>query len=152
MKVLGFGLSVFIVFVSIAAGSFSAQDNADSSETKIIALEKAWNQAYKYRDGKALGAILHNSVILVSDDGSLQPRGVFLASVDAARSSDGQQAEPESISVQVFGDVAIATGIFRKKGIENGKLYVRRIRFVDTWVNWKGSWECIAASATPILH
>ena len=128
-----------------------AQDNG-SVESKIIAMEKAWNQAYKFRDKKALGEILHDSIVLVNDDGSLQSKGIFLASVDAAKPSDQQQAEPESIAVHVFGDVAIATGVFHEKGVENGKAYVRRNRFVDTWVNRNGAWVCVAASAIPMLH
>ncbi len=126
-----------------------AQDNG-SVESKIIAIEKAWNQAYKLRDKKALGEILHDSIVLVNDDGSLQSKSTFLASIDAAKPSDQQQAEPESISVHVFGDVAIATGVFREKGVENGKAYVRRNRFVDTWVGKNGTWVCVAASATPV--
>jgi ketosteroid isomerase-like protein len=128
-----------------------AQDNG-SVESRIIAMEKAWNQAYKFRDKKALGEILHDSIVLVNDDGSLQSKGIFLTSVDAAKPSDQQQAEPESISVHVFGDVAIATGVFREKGVENGKAYLRRNRFVDTWVNRNGAWVCVAASAIPMLH
>jgi ketosteroid isomerase-like protein len=133
------------------AAPVAAQDNG-SVASKIIAMEKAWNQAYKFRDKKALGGILHDSLVLVNDDGSLQAKGVFLTSVDTAKPSDQQQAEPESISVHVFDNVAIATGVFREKGIENGKPYVRHNRFVDTWVNSNGSWVCVAASATPILH
>ena len=132
--------------------SLAAQEQAASIESKIIAMEKAWNQAYKFRDKKALGEILNDSVVLVNDDGSMQSKTLFLASVDAARPSDEQQAEPESISVHVFGDVAIATGIFREKGIENGKSYAKRNRFVDTWINRNGSWMCAAAVATPMLH
>src|SRR6202142_2920882 len=135
MKVL-----CFCALVGVLAVPPFAQENNSSTESKIIAIEKAWNQAYKLRDKKALGEILHDSMVLVNDDGSLQSKGVFLASVDAAKPSDQQQAEPESISVHVFGDVAIATGIFREKGVENGKTYLRRNRFVDTWVNHNGSW------------
>jgi ketosteroid isomerase-like protein len=142
----------FCALVSIMTLSLAAQGQAPSIESKIIAMEKAWNQAYKFRDKKALGEILHDSMVLVNDDGSLQSKALFLASIDAARPSDEQQAEPESISVRVFGDVAIATGIFREKGFENGKPYVKRNRFVDTWINWNGSWMCAAASATPMLH
>ncbi|HXM12071.1 MAG TPA: nuclear transport factor 2 family protein [Terriglobales bacterium] len=141
-----------IVFLVCAlAAPVVAQDNS-SVESRIIAMEKAWNQAYKFRDKKALGEILHDSVVLVNYDGSLQSKGVFLASVDAAKATDQQQAEPESISVHVFGDVAIATGVFREKGIENGKAFVRHNRFVDTWVNSNGSWVCVAASAIPVTH
>jgi len=123
-----------------------------SVESKIIAMEKAWNQAFKFRDKKALGEILHNSAVLVNDDGSLASKTDFLAAVEGAPHSDDQQAEPESISVHVFGEVAIATGVFKEKGVENGKPYVRRNRFVDTWLNKNGNWVCVAASATPVLH
>jgi ketosteroid isomerase-like protein len=143
-------LSVVFLVCAVAA-PVVAQDNG-SVESKIIAMEKAWNQAYKFRDKKALGEILHDSMVIVNDDGSLQSKGVFLESVDTAKPSDQQQADPESISVHVFGDVAIATGIFREKGVENGKAYVRRNRFVDTWVNRNGAWVCVAASAIPVLH
>jgi ketosteroid isomerase-like protein len=128
-----------------------AQDSG-SVESKIIAMEKAWNQAYKFRDKKALGEILNDSIVLVNNDGSLATKNMFLASVDTAKPSDQQQAEPESIAVHVFGNVAIATGIFREKGVENGKAYLRRNRFVDTWVNTNGSWVCVAASATSVQH
>jgi ketosteroid isomerase-like protein len=140
------------ILAAVMPAPLMAQDHNDAAESKIIALEKAWNQAYKFRDRKALGEILHESIILVNDDGSVLTKASFLASVDSAPSSDEQQAEPESISVHVSGDVAIATGTFRLKGVEKGKPYVRRNRFVDTWVSKGGSWVCISGSATPILH
>jgi ketosteroid isomerase-like protein len=140
------------VLLVIATIPLAAQEQTVSIESKIVAMEKAWNQAYKFRDKKALGEILQDSVVLVNDDGSMQTKALFLATMGAAKPSDEQQAEPESISVRVFGDVAIATGIFREKGIENGKPYAKRNRFVDTWINRNGSWTCASASATPTLH
>lgn len=138
--------------ICVLVASLIGQDQASSAESRIIAMEKAWNQAFKFRDKKALDEILHESVIVVNDDGSLQSKAFFLAGMGAAGPSEEEQAEPESIFVRVFGDAAVATGIFREKGIENGKPYARRNRFVDTWVNRGGSWVCVAASATPVLH
>jgi hypothetical protein len=37
-------------------------------------------------------------------------------------------------------------------GDEGGKSYVRRERFVDTWIYKDGRWTCVATDATPILH
>jgi ketosteroid isomerase-like protein len=139
------------LFIGIMAGSLLAQE-AGSVQSKIIAMEKAWNQAFKFRDKKALGEILHDSMVIVNDDGSLETKAGFLAGVEAAKQSDDQQAEPESIAVHVFGDVAVATGVFKEKGVENGKPYTRRNRFVDTWVDKNGNWVCVAASATPVTH
>lgn len=143
--------SAILLLTGLLAGSLLAQESG-SVQSKIIAMEKAWNQAFKFRDKKALGEILHDSIVLVNEDGSLETKTGFLAGVEAAKQSDDQQAEPESIAVHVFGDVAIATGIFKEKGVENGKAYTRRNRFVDTWVSKNGNWVCVAASATPVTH
>jgi ketosteroid isomerase-like protein len=66
--------------------------------------------------------------------------------------SQEQQVAPESMSVHVFGNTAIATGVFRAKGMEGKKSYVRRERFIDTWIYKDGHWVCVATDATPIRH
>ena len=45
-----------------------------------------------------------------------------------------------------------STGVFRAKGVEAGKPYVRRERFVDTWIYKGGNWVCVATNATPVLR
>jgi ketosteroid isomerase-like protein len=149
-------LCVLMVLLSATALSALAQNASDAAtKSKIVAMEQAWNQAYKSADAKGLDAILDNAVVLVNDDGSVQTKAEFLASVKSARPQAGsqeQQIVPESISVRVFGSTAIATGVFRAKGVEGGKSYVRRERFVDTWVEIDGRWICVATNATPILH
>ena len=149
MKLTGLVMACLLTVSRLAVG----QDESPSDvQSRIVALEKAWNQAYKLRDVKAIDALLDDGMVLVNDDGSLQSKGVFLASVRESKASDEQQVTPESISVHIFGGVAIATGVFREKGVEGGKLFVRRNRFVDMWVNKSGSWVCVSASATPVLH
>ncbi len=100
---------------------------------------------------KALDTLLDNAIVLVNDDGSVQSKKEFLASVRATNSQE-QQVAPESMSVRVFGSTAIATGVMRVKGVEGGKPYVRREQFVDTWVNKGGRWVCVATDATPVVH
>jgi ketosteroid isomerase-like protein len=129
-----------------------AQDDADRVvQSKIIALEKAWNQAYKLGDKRALDRILDDQIVLINDDGTAQTKGEFLASIKKSNSQE-QQVAPESMSVHVFGNTAISTGVFRAKGVEAGKSYVRRERFVDTWIYKGGNWVCVATNATPVLR
>jgi ketosteroid isomerase-like protein len=91
----------------------SAQNDANSGvQSKIIALEKAWNQAYKLGDTRALEGILDDRIVLINDDGSIQTKAEFLASLQPAKSQE-QQVAPESMNVRVFGNTAIATGVFR---------------------------------------
>ena len=145
-------LAALLVLLCTAALLIHAQDDSDHGvESKIIALEKAWNQAYKAGDRRALDTILDNDIVLINDDGTVQSKAEFLASVTASNSQE-QQVAPESMSVHMFGNAAIATGVFRAKGVENGKPYVRRERFVDTWVFKGGKWTCVATNATPVLH
>jgi ketosteroid isomerase-like protein len=145
-----------LLLLGVTASLVPAQnDVASDVPSKIIALEKAWNQAYKLGDRKALDGILDDEIVLINDDGSVQTKSEFLASLKKTNSgpnSQEQQVAPESISVHVFGNTAVATGVFRAKGVEGGKPYVRRERFVDTWLFRNGKWVCVATNATPVLH
>jgi ketosteroid isomerase-like protein len=129
----------------------AAQEGDAGIQGKITALEKLWNQAYKSGDTKALDTILDDSIVLINDDGSIQSKKEFLASVKASNAQE-QQVAPEMLKVNVHGNVAIASGVLRVKGVEGGKAYTRRERFVDTWLHKGESWVCIATDATPIVH
>jgi ketosteroid isomerase-like protein len=138
--------------VCALAPSAGAQDTSSAAvEGKIIALEKLWNQAYKSGDTKALASILDDSIVLINDDGSVQSKKEFLPTVKASNAQE-QQVAPEFLKVYVHGDVAVATGVLRVKGVEDGKSYTRRERFVDTWLRKGDNWVCIATNATPITH
>jgi ketosteroid isomerase-like protein len=142
---------VLILLLCSASPILSAQDDSGAVQSKIVALEKAWNQAYKHADRRALDRILDDRIVLVNDDGSVQTKAEFLASVTKSNAQQ-QQVSPESMSVQVFGNTAISVGVFQAKGIGRGNSYVRRERFVDTWVFKGGNWVCVATDATPVLH
>jgi ketosteroid isomerase-like protein len=152
MKLAG----VLLTFACAMALSASGQtDTEAATKSRIVALEQLWNQAYKAGDMKALDSLLDNAIVLVNDDGSVQTKAEFLASVKeslAQPSSQQQQVEPEAFVVHVYGTTAIATGVMKVKGVEAGKAYTRRERFVDTWVNKSGTWVCVGTDATPVLH
>jgi ketosteroid isomerase-like protein len=137
------------LLISETAVPASAQNQESAARDHVLALEKAWNQAYKAGDTKALSSILDNSLVLVEDDGSLKTKSEFLASVKSS-SGNQEQVAPESLSVRVFGNTAIAIGVIVVK--EAGKSVSHRERFIDTWINKEGKWVCIATNATPILH
>jgi ketosteroid isomerase-like protein len=140
-----------LLLVLVGTAALYGQDDLASTQTRIIALEKIWNQAYKAADVKSLGALLDESVILINDDGSLMSKAAFLKTVTKTNTQE-QQIEPDSMSVRVFGTTAVATGVFRAQGTENGKPYIRRERFVDTWVFRAGRWACVATDAVPVTR
>ena len=129
----------------------AAQNGADEGAvTKVLALEHAWNQAEQRKDAKAMDALFDNALVYVDYDGSFQTKAEFLARVKSS-TSQPQQETTESMTAHMFGGTVIVTGIYVTKGVEKGKPYVRRGRFVDTWTLRNGSWLCVASQATPIL-
>ena len=140
-----------LALICAPAAPVSAQDQDAAARDQVLALEKAWNQAYKAGDVKALSSILDNSLVLVEDDGSLKTKAEFLASVKSS-SANQEQVAPESLSVRVFGNTAIAIGVIAVKETKGGKSVTHRERFIDTWINRDGKWVCIATNATPMLH
>ena len=145
-------ISTLILGLCIALALVAGDEDREAGvKSKIIALEKAWNQAYKLGDTKSLDALLDDHMVLINDDGSTQSKELFLASVKRSTSRE-EQVSPESMSVHVYGTTAIATGVFRAKGLDKGKPYTRRERFIDTWILKGGQWVCVGTNATPILH
>jgi ketosteroid isomerase-like protein len=143
-----------LIFVFVVAAWASAQTEAEASaKSKVATLEQLWNQAYKTGDTAALSSILGDAIVLVNDDGSIQTRAEFLNSVKSSvsqPSAQQQQVAPESLNVHLFRNVAVATGVMRAKGVEHGKSYSRRERFVDTWLKKGANWVCVGTDATPI--
>jgi hypothetical protein len=84
-------------------------------------------------------------------DGSLMDKAKFMASVKAP-SLHPEQIVNESMTAYMYGGSAVVTGIYREKGVRNGKPYSRRGRFTDTWVNQSGTWVCASSQSTLISN
>jgi ketosteroid isomerase-like protein len=140
---------IAILLLCAVVFATARQNNASDEGGRVLALEKAWNLALEQKDTKALEMLLHPTMVLVYTDGSVQNKSEFLASI---KSPDYQpsQATTDQTSVRVYGDAAIVVGIFRVKGTEKGKPYVRRERFVDTWIRTNGAWQCVSTAAATI--
>jgi ketosteroid isomerase-like protein len=141
---------IFFATLLIAAAIATAGQGKISDEGgRVLALEKAWNLALESKDSKALDMLLANTFIAIDIDGSIETKNEFLASI-AAPSYQPSQAVTEQANVQVYGNAAVVVGIFRIKGTENGKPYVHRERFSDTWIKQNQTWQCVASQSTLI--
>jgi len=45
-----------------------------------------------------------------------------------------------------YTDNRVAVGVFSAKAAATASLYVRRERFVDTWILKNGNWVCVATT------
>lgn len=124
---------------------------ADAEQTKILALENAWNRAEEHKDVNALQNLLDPTLVYIDYDGSIMNKAQFIASVQAP-ALHPEQIVNESMSAHVYGDTAVVTGVYHEKGEKSGKPYLRRGRFTDTWVYHGGLWVCVASQSTLIMH
>ena len=139
-------LVTLLACMGTSAGYQPADADADAA-AKLIAMEHLWAQSYVNKDPKALERILDDDFVNVETDGKIQTKGEILAEVKIAGAS---QFLTESMVVHLHGDTAIVTGIFLIKGVERGKPYAERDRFVDTWFRKKGQWVSMAGLVTRV--
>jgi ketosteroid isomerase-like protein len=121
-----------------APGVWAQGDASSGAESKIIAMEHMWAQAYVSKDPRALASILDDGFICVASDGRVLNKAQVLE--DVKTTSSAVQILTEAMVVHLHGDTAIVTGTFRTKGMKRGKPYERRERFVDTWIYRDGQW------------
>jgi ketosteroid isomerase-like protein len=135
------------LLASVGTSAGYAQDADSDVEAKILATEHMWGQAYVSKDPKALERILDDAFVNVDSDGILQSKAEVVAEV---RTSTVVQFLTESMVVHLHGNTALVTGIFQLKGVDRGKPYAQRERFVDTWFHKNGQWVSIAGLVTRI--
>ena len=137
-------LGVLLVCAGTLAGHAQANSDADT-QSKIIAMERVWAEAFRTKDPSALARILDDGFVCVSSDGRMFNKAEILADV---KTSDSLQLSMDSMVVRLHGGTAIITGIFRTTGLEHGKPFARRERFVDTWLYRKQQWVSISSLVT----
>ena len=125
------------------------QPESSGESGQVLALETAWNHALEVKDIKALDMLLADSLVALESDGTLSTKAQYLAGIKAP-DFQPSQAVNEKNDVTLYGDTAVAVGIFRIKEVEKGKATVHRERTVDTWVKKNGTWKCVAAVAVTI--
>lgn len=148
---MGSVLFVFLLLWGTPQPAARVQTHPDADQTKILALENAWNQAEEHKDVKALEALLDSTLVYIDYDGSIMDKAQFIASVKAP-ALHPEQIVNESMTAHVYDDSAVVTGVYREKGVNNGKPYLRRGRFTDAWVCQAGTWVCLASQSTLISH
>jgi hypothetical protein len=108
-----------IVIASIAAAALAlaAQDSAPTAadQSKILALEHAWNVAETNKDTKALDLLIDNTLVYVDYDGTYMGKADFLSSAKAP-SLQPAGIVNESTTVHMYSNAAVVTGVDREKG------------------------------------
>jgi ketosteroid isomerase-like protein len=118
---------------------------AESDAATVKGIEEKWATAASKNDDAGVASLLADSVTSIGSDGIMRNRSEMLA---AMKGRKYESAVEDDIKVQVFGDAAVATGIWRAKGTDNGKPFSEVERFTDTYIKMGGQWKCVASHSS----
>ena len=131
--------------LAVAVGSLGlAAQQADPRETKLIVLERMWNEAQVNRDSAALDALVSSRFVNTEWDGDVSDKQRFLADIRDPQFKP-KLANIQDIKMNFFGDTAVITGTYHTQGTFQGKPYDHVGRFTDTWIFDTGKWQCVAS-------
>jgi ketosteroid isomerase-like protein len=143
--------SICLLGALLLMSSAWSQDmqNTGGTEKAVAALENQWLQSQKTNSVDLLVPLLADQFVDTGSDGKVADKAQTLAT---AKTTKWTSAEYEKLKVTVFGDVAIATGVFSGKGTDgSGKALDEHERWTDTWVKMsEGKWQCVASPGSNI--
>ena len=137
--------SIWIVVVLGLLAGYALASPDDAAVVK--GMEEKWAAAASKNDANAVGAMLADGVTSIGSDGTMRNKAEMLA---AMKDRKYESAVAEDLKVNVYGDTAVATGIWRAKGTEQGKPFEEVERFTDTYVKSGGQWKCVASHSSPM--
>jgi hypothetical protein len=146
MKIIGLlGLALsWATLLPVSAQEAGSGDVAAAIRT----LEQAWYEAQARNDNGTLDLIFDDDLVYI-EYGKLITRGDYLMRVRSTK-DQAPHIAMEASTVRTYGSAAIVVGSYRETGMIHGKAWLKRWRYVDTWVYKKGRWMLVAAAASPV--
>jgi uncharacterized protein (TIGR02246 family) len=134
---------------SLGITTRSQAQTTGGTEKAVAALEQQWLQSQKTNNPDLVAPLLADKFVSTGSDGKIQTKAESLAT---AKATKYEGAAYEDVKVTVFGDSAIATGVFKAKGTDpSGKPLDVNERWTDTWVKMpNGKWQCVASHQSQI--
>lgn len=117
--------------------------------TELIATELRWAKAHRELNLDTIVEILSDEYRHIQADGSVIGKDQLLKSY---RSGERfwQIAESSEHEVQIIGEVAILTGLWRGKGVNAGKDFDYTARFLAVFVLEGRRWKLLSDVSVPL--
>jgi len=146
MKITFAGCVLLTIF-SLSAPS--RPSDSSIHESKLLALENAWNQAQLHHDSKALDSLVSDTFVYTDYDGTVMNKAQFLADLRDP-TYRATLITNEGMKVFSYQDMAVVIGRYHTKGSYKRKPFEHYGRFTDTWVYQDTMWRCVASHTSLI--
>ena len=139
----------FCVLILSGLLTATGQETVSAEESKLIALENAWNQAQLHHDVNALQSLVDENFVYTDTDGTVMNKAQFLDDIKDPAYKMTLVAN-DQVKVHNYKNVAVVFGRYHAKGSYRGKIFDHWGRFTDTWVFHNSTWVCVASHTNRI--
>jgi hypothetical protein len=141
---------VTVAPVALGTGPAVAQrSGSDSAAASVRAAETARRQALLAADTVALSRMLGEEFIEISRRGTVRTRAENLQEI-ASRDLTLTTVSYDSLTVRVYGDIALLMGIADNVGTYRGFAFTGKICYTRVFVRRDGRWQAVAMQQTAV--
>ena len=141
------GRRLAVLFLLVPSLPLFAQ--AGSAEDSVRAVELARGDALLHADTVALSRMVAAEFVEISRLGQLRSRSDNLREI-ATGDLKLITVKYDSLSVRLYGDVALLRGIADNTGTFRGFPFSGKIRYLRIFVRREGRWQAVAMQQTPM--
>jgi ketosteroid isomerase-like protein len=136
--------ALIAVVLGVWTSNSIALDNKSPEGSKVLALEKEWNEVYKRSDVARMDELLADDYIITIEDGSTFSKPGYIAH-NGNSTVHVEISEMADLKVRMHGNTAVVTGAYYEKGIEAGRPYEYHDRLTDIWMKIQNRWKLVAS-------
>lgn len=115
---------------------------ATDAKEQVAKLDTEFQAAVKANDWQTMDRILHEDMVLVLGNGTMNSRAELLQEArDKVITYERQDEDPGTQTVRVWGDTAVVTACLWVKGMRQGTAFDRHLWFSDTYVLTRKGWR-----------
>ncbi len=141
------GLLLAALMLLADAGRLAAQGTPATPEDSVRAVEAARGQALLAADTVALSRMVAPDFTEVSRLGTLRTRADNIRDI-ASGQLKLTSVRYDSLTVRIYGDVAVLQGIADNTGTFHGFPFTGKIRYTRVFVRRDGRWQAVTMQQT----
>lgn len=142
-------LTLIVMLLTLPLLAFGQTPNKNKGEAKVEQelrkLVRAWDDADVKGDTATLDKLLADEFVFLGGPTKAQ----YLASLKT-KSLDTmiESAVSTDVQVQVYGNIAIVTGLDTITGKNKGQPFLAKWLYMDVWIKRSGRWQCLKTYST----
>jgi ketosteroid isomerase-like protein len=124
---------------------------AQSAEEALKKLETDWGNALVKKDFTTLEKVASSDWTWIDPEGTVWSKTQSLAVLKSGEDVVSSFVLSD-MTVRVYGNAAVVTGVTTSKETLKGKDVSGTYRFTDTWVKRGASWQCVATHSSKVTR